>query len=144
MSILAPQKPEMTITLSQLENSGRSIMISYDTLSYKEKLHNGTTISILNVINDYMDELDELSSIVILSNDEYYRYRYKPKLLAYRIYGNTELYYIICLLNKVIDVKDFNFRKLKLPSVHRMNEFLSSVYNAEKRKIDLYNSTHMK
>ena len=54
--------------------------------------------SILNVINDYMDELKQLAVNVQFDKNQYFKYRFKPKLLCHDVYGNPELYYIILLL----------------------------------------------
>ena len=42
-----------------------------------------------------MEYLFELSLDIDLSNEEYLKYRYKPKSLSLYIYGSTEYYYII-------------------------------------------------
>ena len=132
--------PENTYTLEAFIQAGRSVTISYDTLSFKERLTNGTEISILNVIDDYMDELKRLAVNVQLDKNQYTKYRFKPKLLCHDVYGNPELYYIILLLNRIIDVKDFNFKKLRMIQVDTLNRFLSAVYNAEKKDIAMYNT----
>ena len=137
---MATYLPENTYTLEEFIRAGRSVTISYDTMSFKERLSNGTEISILNVINDYMDELKRLAVNVQFDKNQYFKYRFKPKLLCHDVYGNPELYYIILLLNRVIDVKDFDFKQLKMIQVATLNRFLSTVYNAEKADILSYNS----
>ena len=132
--------PENTYTLEGFIQAGRSVTISFDKLSYKERLSNGTEISILNVIDDYMEELKRLAVNVQLDKNQYVKYRFKPKLLCHDVYGNPELYYIILLLNRVIDVKDFNFKKLKMVQIDTLNRFLSAVFNAEKKDIAMYNT----
>lgn len=139
---MASYLPENTYTLEAFIAAGRSITISYDSLSYKERLSNGTEISILNVINDYMTEFRDLESTVLLDEKQYRKYRFKPKLLCRDVYGNPELYYIILLLNRIIDVKEFDFKKVKMLKVDYMNILLSHIYNAEKKDIDAYNTDH--
>lgn len=139
---MAKYLPENTYTLEGFIAAGRSITISYDSLSYKERLSNGTEISILNVINDYLPELRELESTVLLDEEQYRKYRFKPKLLCHDVYGNPELYYIILLLNRIIDVKDFDLKKVKMIRVDALNTVLSHIYNAEKNDISAYNSAH--
>ena len=87
-----------------------------------------------------MEELKRLAVNVQLDKNQYVKYRFKPKLLCHDVYGNPELYYIILLLNRVIDVKDFNFKKLKMVQIDTLNRFLSAVFNAEKRDIAMYNT----
>lgn len=134
--------PETTSTIEDFISAGRRISISYDALSYKERLSNGTEIAILNVVNDYMEEFKKLLATVQLDEKQYRKYRFKPKLLAYDLYGNPELYYIILLLNGIIDIKEFDLRIVKLLKIDHMNVLLSYIYNAEKKDIDSYNHDH--
>ena len=87
--------------------------LCYDAISLYDK--DGDTLSIsYNLINDYLPLIKEKAVTVVLDDDEYNKYLYKPKLLAYDVYKNTELYYIILLLNNVCSVKEFDFRKLNM------------------------------
>jgi len=137
---MATYLPENTYTLEEFIKAGRAVTISYDRLSFKERLTNGTEISILNVVNDYMPELKRASVSVQLDKDQYAKYRFKPKLLCHDIYGNPELYYIILLLNGIIDVKDFDQSVLRMLPINAMNSLLSVIYNAERSDIGVYNS----
>ena len=132
--------PENTYTLEEFITAGRTSTISFDSLSYKDKLSNGTEISVLNVIDDYMEELISISSIIRFSTDEYIKYKFKPKLLCHDIYGNSELYYIIIRLNGIADIKEFDFKTVRMLKVEYMNEVLSAIYNAEYKFISEYKS----
>lgn len=138
---MATYTPKNTHTLESFIRAGRSVTISYDSLSFKERLSNGTEISILNVINDYLDDFINLASYVQLTDEQYKKYRFKPKLLCNDIYGNPELYYIIMLINRVIDVKDFDFKRLRMMKIDVFNALLSEIYNSEKKTINEYNSS---
>ena len=135
-------KPSNSYTVEQFIALGRGVSITYDAFSYKEILSNGTESSVLNVINDYLTEINDYVVEVHLDNDEYRKYRYKPKLLCNDIYGNPELYYIILLLNGMIDVKEFTLTTVKMLRKDDMNTILSAIYNAERKYIDNYNTSH--
>lgn len=132
--------PENTTTLEEMIKAGRAVGVTYDKFSYKETLSNGTEISILNIVNDYMSEIKPNAAIVKLTEEQFYKYRFKPKLLCHDIYGNPELYYIILLLNGIIDIKEFDFRVVKMLSVNDMTDLVSTIYNAEQSYIKQYNS----
>lgn len=134
--------PENTYTLEEFIKAGRSVTISYDALSFKEVLSNGTEISILNVVNDYLDDIRQYQVTVLLDDKQYEKYRFKPKLLCHDVYGNPELYYIILLMNYTADVKEFDFKKIKMLNTTAMNTLMSYIYNAEKSQIDKYNTDH--
>ena len=64
------------------------------------------------------------------------KYSYNPGLLAYDIYGSSELEFVILKLNGIIDPKDFDFPTIKLIEVDTMSEVLSNIYNAEYKYIE--------
>lgn len=108
--------------------------LCYDAISLYDK--DGDTLSIsYNLINDYLPLIKEKAVTVVLDDDEYNKYLYKPKLLAYDVYKNTELYYVILLLNNVCSVKEFDFRKLNMLKIDDMQTILSSIANSESKTI---------
>ena len=133
---------ETTYTLNDFIKAGKMTTVDYDNFSYKDLVSNGTEVSILNVVNDYMREIKEQAVTVKLSTEEYLKYRYKPKLLCRDVYGNGELYYVIMLLNGRIDVKDFDRDILLMLRVESMNTLLTQIYNAEYKWMNEYNTEH--
>lgn len=133
---------ETTYTLNDFIKAGKMTTVDYDNFSYKDLVSNGTEVSILNVVNDYMREIKEQAVTVKLSTEEYLKYRYKPKLLCRDVYGNGELYYVIMLLNGRIDVKDFDTDILLMLRVESMNTLLTQIYNAEYKWMNEYNTEH--
>lgn len=139
---MARSNTETTYTLSDFISAGKLTTVDYDSFSYKDLVSNGTEVSILNVVNDYMTELREVAVNVKLSTKEYLKYRYKPKLLCRDVYGNGELYYVIMLLNGRIDVKDFDTDTLLMLRVENMNTLMTQIYNAEYKWMNEYNTNH--
>lgn len=133
-------KTNTSFTLDQFADSKSSNDISYYSMSLLEK-DPSTNIEydVFNVISDYMNELKQMSHPVTLSETEYYTYRFKPKLLAKYLYGNTELYFIILWLNDMWSVKDFNLRTIKLIKNTELSEALSKINASEKSFIKAYN-----
>ena len=116
--------------------------VSYNRFSYREAISNGTIVSILNVINDYIGEIKESAVNVELDTAQYRKYRMKPKLLCYDVYGNTEVYWVILLLNGMIDVKEFDMKVLKMLRVDDMETLLTNIYNAEYKWMNQYNTEY--
>lgn len=139
---MAANKISQSYTMEQFIALGKAVSVTYDKYSFKEILSNGTEISILNVVNDYMREIKEECVTVKLSDTEAKKYRYKPKLLCYDVYGAQEVYFVILLINGIIDVKEFDFTTLLMPTKDKLNQYLSDIYNAEYRYIKDYNGTH--
>lgn len=131
--------PKDTYTIEQFIEAGTGNPITYSKLSMIE-YYNEIKFPIFNVIQDYMEEMKLATVTVTLNDKEYIKYMYKPKLLAYDIYGNPELYFIILALNNMCSVKDFDIKKIKLLKTEILNEFITYIYNAEKKAIEIYNS----
>jgi len=133
-------KTNTSFTLDQFADSKSSNDISYYSMSLLEKDPNtNIEYDVFNVVSDYMNELKQMSHSVTLSETEYYTYRFKPKLLAKYLYGNTELYFIILWLNDMWSVKDFNLRTIKLIKNTELSEALSKINASEKSFIKAYN-----
>lgn len=129
-----------TFTLDQFADSKSSNDVSYYSTCLLEKdPNNSIEYDVFNVTSDYMNELKAMSKVVTLSDNEYYTYRFKPKLLAHYLYGNTELYFIILWLNDMWSVKDFNLRDIKLIKNTELAEALSKINASEKSFIKAYN-----
>ena len=131
--------PQETTTIEEFIESEKSVSVDYMDLSFLDKVSNGTWVSVLNVVNDYMTELKNACVTVELSEAQQWAYFYKPKVLCYDIYGNPELYFVILLLNDMADVKEFTKPKLKMLRKDHMSMLLSYIKNSEARAIDAYN-----
>ena len=106
--------------------------IYYSNLSIFEKSIDGNSVLLsYNVLNDYIDEIMEMAVTVTLTDEEYIKYQYNPKGLAYMLYGSTEYYYIILFVNSMASVKEFNKRKIKLLRPKDLSQILSSIYSSE-------------
>lgn len=143
MADLATQNPMYTHTLSEFILSGSNIqVISYPKLCFSEK-HNNIVFTVKNILQDYLPELKEMCITVYLSDKEQRKYKYNPKRLAADVYGYTDLYYIILMLNGMIDVREFDeIATLKMLTKSDLNYALSTIYSAESSSILSYNSKH--
>lgn len=119
-----------TYTIEEFISEGSSTQITYDKLSIFEKV-DGLYLVTHNVLDDYKKEIDMCCQTVVLSTSEMAKYKYKPKLLAYDIYGSTELFFIILFTNNICDVKDFNRNKIKLLPQDSLETILSYIYESQ-------------
>lgn len=104
---------DTTITVEDFIALRSSDDITYYNYSILEYL-NGFDMFVTNLLYDYQDELDEMTQTVTLSAKEQAKYRYKPYLFAFDLYGSTEAKFIIMMLNGIIDPKEFDFEKVKV------------------------------
>lgn len=120
------------------------ISTDYATMSFTEERER-IQFAVGNIVtDDYYPELKAKCVRVHLSDDDILKYKYRPKMLAYDIYDNTELYYVILRVNDLYNVKDFNLSKkyIYLPSKKVLKEFLADVHNFDIRNIRTFNSNH--
>ena len=68
------------------------------TVSLVEKFENVVIFEKL-IYNDYEEKIKPYISTVILNEEEYNKYKYKPELLAYDLYGNQNLYHLLLFVN---------------------------------------------
>jgi hypothetical protein len=122
---------DVIYTLEQFIDSGVDDIITYHNLSLIDKIGN-IEYPTTNLLYDYIKELKSISQLVTMTDLEYIKYIYKPKLLANDVYGSSELYFVILALNNMCNIKEFTLRKIYLLSKSNMNEILNYIYNAEK------------
>ena len=84
-----------------------------------------------NLVEDYLTELENMCVPLILDDESYRKYRYAPDLLAFDIYGSTQLDFIVLYANGMVDPKEFNTKKIKLPYASQLKTFLNQVYNSD-------------
>jgi len=115
---------------------------NYNKFSYKTnlKLEDGTNavFPLYNVIWDYQEDMMKDAYTTRLTDNEFQRYKYKPKLLAADLYGNPEVYYIILILNDMMEEGEFDSRIIKLLSRSDMQKYLTSIYNSEYMNLSKY------
>lgn len=133
----------LTTTISEFIDAGKNSMLDYSALSFKNTLSNGTIVSVLNSISDYIEEIKDRAQLVKFNDKEYDKYKYKPKLLCMDIYGNPELYYVILLLNDMIDVKEFDKQKIYMVKKDDLFNILENIYNSEIAAIIKYNDRNI-
>lgn len=123
--------PALTHTLDEFIEVGEgNDEQNYYNFSIFEK-SNGILLLDRNVVDDYIEMLNNICVDCNLSDQEFKTYKYQPDLLAYDVYKSTQLDFIILKANDMSSYKEFNRMKIRLPYASHMKAFLSAVYNAE-------------
>lgn len=130
MGMLNIDTPALTYTLSDFIKLKSTDESTYRNFAIIEKIK-GIEFIDHNLVSDYFDEMNQLAVNVTLSDEEYKKYRYNPDLLAYDVYGSTQLDFMILYLNGVIDPKEFDFKTIKLLYNSQLTEFLSEIKQSE-------------
>lgn len=132
------QKPHRTYTLEQFQSCKSDTVMCYHNLSFVDT-HNNISYDTYNVLSDYLDEIRDYCVTIALTDDQMVRYMYRPKLLCWEIYGNTELAFIILLINDMCSIKQFKKNKILMPRKDDMNTISKYLYNANRLVIKKYN-----
>ena len=142
---LEPQtsSPVYTHTLREFLLAGQTrVKFTYQDFCYTEKIGNIVFV-VKNALRDYLPEIKEMCMRVALSVEEQRRYRYNRKILAFDLYNSTDLYFIILILNNMVDVKEFNhIDTLLLPLKKDLPEILTKINISEGMYISKYNNDH--
>lgn len=135
---------EETYTLSQFISMKDNDEITYRNFSILQKSITDPTMiySIDNVIYDYLEEMKLYRKLVTVSDQEKIKYKYKPKLLSFDIYGSTEAYFILLAMNGMCNIKEFDLldNTFWALSPTDMVTFLNTISKAESEYITLNRS----
>lgn len=125
-------------------NTKPIISTDYSNMSFIEERER-IQFAVGNIVtDDYFPELKDKCVKVHLDDKEIQKYKYRPKLLAYDVYDNAELYYIILRINDLYSVKDFNLSKkyIYLLPKKDLKAFLADIYTFSNDNILTFNSNH--
>lgn len=140
---------DTTYTIEEFIASKDSDEITNDKFAIAKYMH-GIELPITNLLYDYEDELNSLAVKVKLSDLEMIKYKYKPFLFAYDVYGSVETEFLVLMMNNIIDPKDFDFNQIKVVPKSKLISLLGRIssinenylYNINSRKNeDLKNDT---
>ena len=149
MATYTTMKSDETITVQDFIAMKNSDEITYYNFSIVEYL-NGYDMFITNVLYDYEEELRDLSVFIKLTDVERIKYRYKPYLFAYDLYGTREIAFIIMMLNGIIDPKEFDYNKIRVLRYNDLTAIINRIgainedyinKNKSKLKKDFKNNT---
>lgn len=105
-------------TIKELINNGKHSTLNTDELSLKTVVTNSLNekfvVNINCVFEKYYELLTDHVVTVTLTNEEYLRYRFKPRMLSKDLYGTYDLHYLLLKLNNITSVIYFDFTELKV------------------------------
>ena len=136
---MANSDPAKTYKVEDFIDMQENDSFTYATMAlYMQSIVDNTIVySSDNVVYGYLNEIKEKAQEYTISEEEYMKYKFRPKLLAYNIYGYTELYFIILAINDMCNIKDFKKKKIKLLYKTDLSDLLNAIYSAEKNRLTL-------
>ena len=135
-------------TIDEQAASASQRTISNAKLSFKTVLaiskDTALTLNTGSVFKDYMFYLTrDKCAYVVFTEENARRYMFKPKLLAYKMYGDADYYALILRLNHMKSISDFTMERLTEGIVvpySSVKDFFSEVLIKEKLPINRNNA----
>lgn len=126
-------------TISDLIAYGKSLKISHDALYFKASLIDGENNNIIinqfSLIDKYYDYIIKISKPYTFNDQEYMKFRFKPKTLSYEVYGTTELWSLLLRINNIISTAQFDVHSLIIPTAE-IFDVLNEILILDKREIE--------
>lgn len=138
--------PEKTDTIDKFIACQSATEPSYYNFSFKDETYYSgidrwLRYSAYNIISDYIDDIKEEYGVNYTFSDiEFLKYKYRPKLVAFDLYGCAELGSLLLLLNDMCSVRQFNRKNVILVAKSPMKEIVNHLFNANNMAIKAYNS----
>lgn len=105
-------------TIKETIELGKELEITSNTLHYKKVITNSNNenfiFSISSIFDKYYELMKERTMTIELTDAEYRKYIYKPKLLSLDLYGTTELDFLLLRLNNMTSCIYFNKQTFKV------------------------------
>lgn len=118
-----------TYTLSDFIKQKSVDELTYRNLSILQKLH-GLEVLDHNLFSDYINDIEPyIVDMEFEDSIQQNKYKYAPDLLAYDVYGSTQLDFVILLLNDMIDYKEFDLSVVRMLRSNDLYSIFSTIYN---------------
>ena len=137
--------PQKTATLDAFRACQSTDDPSFSNFSFKDQwwypyLNENIIFCSYNVVSDYLDDIrTEYCSDYTMTDSEFIRYKYRPKLFTFDKYNCMELGYMILLINDMYSFKQFTQQKIIAPGVNGMKLLCERIFNANKQALTYYN-----
>lgn len=138
--LVSGKSPAYCTTLDSFIEQGKDMPLTYSKLCLTEVDDKGVIRIVYNLLDDYVEDLEEYLVEVNLTDEEVIKYKYKPKVLAFDAYGKTDYYSFILYFNKLSSVKEFTLesKKIKMMKTNTLAKVLSAILTSENKTIKAY------
>ena len=125
------------MSIQQTIINGKTKLISVGKLNYKKVLAANDERLVINfesIFTRYRWHLNKHVVTVELSDEEYLKYRFRPKSLSMYLYGTIELAPLLLDVNNVLSIAEFDFKRLKVYD-GGLIKFITEILNKEEASI---------
>lgn len=105
-------------TIQSLIDIGKESKLTTNDLSLKTVVTNSNdnmfVINMSSIFDKYYEILLDHAVTVTFDEEDYLKYRFKPKVLSQDIYGTKDLHFLLLRLNNITSVAQFDFKEVKV------------------------------
>lgn len=122
-------QPTLRAQITEIKSNELSYRTLHDTATILDE-NSGRNIEIpfRSITNKYRNFLSNIVITMNLTEAEALKYRYNPKLLSYDLYGTTEYWDDILILNNYSSILQFTpTNTVKVYNKRRLKEYLNEI-----------------
>lgn len=123
-------------TIQSVIEAGKELKLTGNDLHFKHAFTNtkgDKVVVIMNAIFErYYNLMLDYAVDIELTNEDYFKYRFKPRVMSTDLYGTPELHFLLLRLNNMVSVTQFDVKELKVFSpdiVNVLNEISIHEYD---------------
>lgn len=121
-------------TISSLMEYEQQLDLTHSKLFLKSMVASGNNKLIVNttsLANKYYDYILDTVVTVSLTDSEYMKYRFQPKMFCNDMYGTTELWSLLLKVNNFTSISEFDSKKIKVFGTRIFNVLNEILINEE-------------
>lgn len=125
-------------TVTEQVSMAKNLELSYNKLHSNAllKIDDDTLISFpfSSLTNKYKDFLSTIIISIPLTEEEQEKYKYKPKMVSEELYGTTEFWDQVLILNNAVSIIDFTPKMLKVYDPEKLKLYLNEILILEENE----------
>lgn len=124
---------ELSYTIDNMISEGKNTEFTLSTTSILSGNNSfGIVFPYKNILVKHIGLIKSKCVDITLSDSELMTYQYQPHLLSYTLYKTTDLWFMLLMINDMIDVTQFNVKKIKLLRKEDL-KLLNNIFMAEEK-----------
>lgn len=101
-------------TIDDFVRIGKTNSVQFQNSSYFKEI-DGQILEDYNIFRDrYYKKLMSYTEMMTMTDDEFRKYKYRPKVLSAQLYETVDYWYILLIINGMYSCMDFNKRKIRV------------------------------
>lgn len=105
-------------TIQSIIDDGKELKITGNDLHFKHVVTNTKGEKYVVLMNALFEKYYSLmldhSTLVELTDEEYHKYRYKPRVMSTDLYGTPELHFLLLRVNHLVSVTEFDLKVMRV------------------------------